>query len=139
MSPQVVLRRPSALTVGARVLGCVAVAAARLLLAMTRGRPVRIRRILRALLAGVPPATPAAAEAAHAAVVTVSLRCASPHGCLPRSVAVALLFRMRGARVRWVVGVSSPPPASHAWVETTDGPVVEPDDPRATFTPAITI
>ena len=139
MSPQVVLRPSVQLTTGSRVLGHAAVLAARLLLAASRGRPLRIKTVLRALLPGAPPATAAVAEAAHGVVVTVSLRCASPHGCLTRSLAVALLCRARGGRVRWVVGLSSPPPASHAWVETAEGPVAEPDDPRTIFTPAITI
>nr|WP_274613902.1 lasso peptide biosynthesis B2 protein [Streptomonospora nanhaiensis] len=115
-----------------------AVAAARVLLAAAQGRPARLHSALARLLAGAAPASPAAAGAAHDAVVAASLRCAGPHGCLLRSVAVALLCRAWGGRVRWVVGFASPPPASHAWVETREGPVGEPEDPRTAFTPALT-
>ncbi|MFC4563664.1 lasso peptide biosynthesis B2 protein [Nocardiopsis mangrovi] len=139
MSPQVVLRRPHPLRAWDRVLALSAVAAARLLVAVSRGRPARVRRALRRLLAGASPASTQQAMAAHDAVVTVSLRCASPHGCLLRSISVALLCRAQGGRVRWVAGFSSPPPASHAWIETIEGPVAEPDDPRITYRPAITI
>lgn len=87
-------------------------------------------------LRGAVPATRGTVLDAHAAVTTVSLRCASPYGCLLRSVAVMLLCRLHGECPRWVVGFSSPPPASHAWVETAEGPVGEPVDPRDHYTPA---
>lgn len=126
MSPQVVLRRPSRLTVRERTTALAAVMAAQVVLTVARGSPAHIRNALRALPGAGKPAHPMLASSAHAAVVTVSLSCASPNGCLLRSVAVVLLCRARGGRVRWVVGCSSPPPASHAWVETTEGPVDEP-------------
>jgi hypothetical protein len=72
-------------------------------------------------------------------VETVSLRCASPHGCLPRSIAVLLLCRWRGYRASWCVGVHSPPASSHAWIEVTGRPVGEPFPPRDFYTPIITV
>jgi hypothetical protein len=80
-----------------------------------------------------------AAVAARAAVTTVSLRAASDHGCLLRSVATACACRLQGHAVTWRIGVMSPPPTCHAWVEAADTPVGELFDPRALYTPIITI
>lgn len=71
-------------------------------------------------------------------MTTVSLRCASGHGCLRRSLAVTLLCRLRGTRVTWRVGFRSPPPQAHAWVEAGGEPVRETVDPRLIYSPIIT-
>lgn len=133
------LPAPVALTAGERLSGHVAVAVARLLLAATRGRPARLISILRIAQHGIQPTTTAHAQRARAIVETVSLRCASHHGCLPRSLAILLLCRWRGQRVTWRVGVHSPPPSSHAWVEAAGQPVGEPFDPHRLYTPIITV
>jgi hypothetical protein len=139
MSQPVVLLPPHRLTVRQRCEGITAVGVGRFMLAVTRGRPARIRAVLAFLHRRTVPARTSSARAAHAAVTTVSLRCASNHGCLLRSIAVVLLCRMHGQRVLFVVGFSSPPPASHAWVETETGPIGEPFDPRLRYTPAIVL
>lgn len=79
------------------------------------------------------------AQRARDIVETVSLRCASHHGCLPRSLAILLLCRWRGQRVTWRVGGHAPPPSSHAWVEAAGRPVGEPFDPYALYTPIVTV
>ncbi|MPZ84834.1 MAG: lasso peptide biosynthesis B2 protein [Actinophytocola sp.] len=48
------------------------------------------------------------AERAFAIVTTVSLRCASGHGCLRRSLAIIVLCRLWGVRATWWVGFRSP-------------------------------
>ncbi|GAB3211854.1 lasso peptide biosynthesis B2 protein [Marinactinospora thermotolerans] len=92
-----------------------AVGAARLL---AQAPPERIRVVLERALRGTRPASYSEAKAARDAVLAVSLRCAGPKACLPRSLAVTLLCRMRGTRVSWCVGVLRRPPfMAHAWVE----------------------
>ncbi len=139
MSVLVVLPAPITLTAGERLSGHVVVAATRLLLATTRGRPARLIGILRMVQHGSRPATTAQAQRARAIVETISLRCASHHGCLPRSLAILLLCRWRGQRVTWRVGVHSPPPSSHAWIEAAGQPVGEPFDPRRFYSAIITV
>ncbi len=57
-------------------------------------------------------------------VVTVSRLCAGD-GCVPRSVAIALLARRHGYGVTWCTGVRDRPFAAHAWVEIDGAPVGE--------------
>lgn len=76
---------------------------------------------------------------ARRVVETVSLRCAGPYGCMPRSLAIVLLCYGRGQRVTWRVGVHSPPVSAHAWVEAGGEPVGEPFDPRLLYVPVIEI
>lgn len=93
--------------------------------------PRRIRAVLGLLRRGARPATVAQAAAARDAVCAVSLRCAGPYGCLPRSLATALLCRLRGRWPTWCTGVRAVPPfTAHAWVEVDGHPVHEgvPDD-----------
>ncbi|MGH3821226.1 MAG: lasso peptide biosynthesis B2 protein [Pseudonocardiaceae bacterium] len=71
------------------------------------------------------PDCTAAAAAARQAVVAVSVRCAG-HGCLPRSIATALLCRAHGAWPTWHTGVRTLPFAAHAWIEAEGRPVDEP-------------
>lgn len=139
MSAPIALYPPRVLSFGERCTGLLAVAAATLLLALTRARPLWIRRILGVLHRGSHEADLHQAERAFAIVVTVSLRCASGHGCLRRSLAIILLCRFWGLRATWRVGFRSPPPQSHAWVETGGEPVCETVDPRTIYIPMITI
>lgn len=114
-------------------------AATTLLLVLTRARPHRIRGILEVLHRGSCEADLHQAERAFGIVTTVSLRCASGHGCLRRSLAIILLCRLWGLQATWRVGFRSPPPQSHAWVEADGEPVCETVDPRTIYTPMITV
>lgn len=109
-------RRPAAL---------LATATARLIVTL---KPHRIRRILSVVRRGAAPATTEQALASRDAVVAVSARCAG-EGCLQRSVATALLCRMRGVWPDWCTGVRTAPFRAHAWVEVDGLPVGEPHRP----------
>ncbi|KJY41418.1 MULTISPECIES: lasso peptide biosynthesis B2 protein [unclassified Streptomyces] len=96
-----------------RPLPMLAVVASRLL---TRLSPHALERVLWRASGGARPATHAEALAARSDVVSVSRRAAGPY-CLERSIAAALLARMRGSWPDWVSGVSLMPFAAHAWIE----------------------
>ena len=114
---------PRAVPLATRTLTRAAVLAARLLATQP---PKRIRSVLGWLRRGAEPATFEQAAAARDAVVTVSLTCAGPEGCLPRSLATALLCRARGQWATWCVGARRMPPfGAHAWVEADGEPVGE--------------
>jgi hypothetical protein len=87
--------------------------------------PRRILRILTAARRGAVPATAEQALAARAAVTALSLRCAG-EGCLQRSIATALLCRMRGVWPDWCTGVRTNPFRAHAWVEVDGVAIGEP-------------
>lgn len=137
MSTLVALPEPAALSVGERLSGHLAVGLARLLITAAGRRPRLLAQVLLLLGQGTRPATAVSARRAHRIVETVSLRCAGPYGCMPRSVAIVLLCRSRGQRVTWRVGVHSPPARTHAWVEAGGEPVGEPFDPRLLYVPVI--
>ncbi|WP_030144842.1 lasso peptide biosynthesis B2 protein [Spirillospora albida] len=119
-----------------RAAARVAVGAARVLALLPPGR---IRVVLAVLRKGARPATHGHALAAREAVVAVSLTCLGPRGCLPRSLATALLCRMGGAWPTWCVGARVMPPfGAHAWVEA-EGRAVAEDAPDGYLTPLITI
>ncbi|MEV4443459.1 lasso peptide biosynthesis B2 protein [Streptomyces sp. NPDC049577] len=105
-----------------RLPALLAVAAARPLAAL---KPRRIRAVLTAARRGARPATAAQALAARRAVVSVSARCAG-EGCLQRSIATALLCRLRGSWPEWCTGVRTEPFRAHAWVQAEGRPVGEP-------------
>jgi hypothetical protein len=87
--------------------------------------PRSIRAVLAQVRHGAAPARYEQAKSAREAVVAVSLACLGPRGCLPRSLATALLCRMSGAWPTWCVGVRTNPPfGAHAWVEA-EGHAVE--------------
>ncbi|MEW2114894.1 lasso peptide biosynthesis B2 protein [Streptomyces sp. NPDC005474] len=101
--------------------------------------PRRIRAVLHLVCRGATPATAAQAKNARDAMCAVSLRCAGPKGCLPRSLGAALLCRLGGSWPTWCTGVRVVPPfTAHAWVEVDGRPVDEgvPDD---YFTRLITV
>ncbi|MER6006474.1 lasso peptide biosynthesis B2 protein [Nonomuraea angiospora] len=106
-------RRPPALA---------AVAAAHLI---ARLPPARIRAALTFARRGAAPASAEQARAARDAVVAVSLSCAG-EGCLPRSIAAALLCRLRGCWPTWCAGIRVHPFGAHAWIEADGQPVDEP-------------
>jgi hypothetical protein len=117
-----------------RTLAAVAVATA-----LSHASPARLRTILSALSRYSRPASYEQVAAAREAVTTVSLRCASDEGCLPRSLAVVLLCRSRGVWPTWCVGVRARPPfGAHAWVEVDGHPVGESVD-AAYFRPLLRV
>ena len=122
MSPPAAIPDRERLPLRPRLAALVAVGAARVLSAQS---PRRIRSVLGLLRRGARPATLAEARAARRAVVSVSILCAG-EGCLPRSLATALLCRLRGAWPTWCTGVRTAPFAAHAWVEVAGEPVDEP-------------
>jgi Transglutaminase-like superfamily len=88
--------------------------------------PAQLRRIMTVLARGARPADQNVAAAARHAVVAVSLACSGPQACLPRSVATALVCRIRGCWPAWCVGVRRHAPfGAHAWVEAEGTPVGE--------------
>ncbi|OEJ62259.1 polyketide beta-ketoacyl synthase [Streptomyces agglomeratus] len=93
--------------------------------------PRRIRVVLGVVRGGARPATAAEAKRARDAMCAVSLRCAGPKGCLPRSLGAALLCRVSGTWPTWCTGVRVVAPfTAHAWIEADGRPVDEgvPDD-----------
>ncbi|MDJ1132890.1 lasso peptide biosynthesis B2 protein [Streptomyces iconiensis] len=87
--------------------------------------PRRIRAVLTWVSRGARTATFAEVRRARAGVVALSVSCAG-EGCLQRSLATALLCRMRGSWPIWCTGVRTQPFAAHAWVEAEGRPVDEP-------------
>ncbi|MFJ4536940.1 lasso peptide biosynthesis B2 protein [Streptomyces tibetensis] len=88
--------------------------------------PRHIRTVLGILRRGAAPATTGQAQKARDAMCAVSLRCAGPKGCLPRSLGAALLCRLGGTWPTWCTGVRVTPPfTAHAWVEAEGLPVGE--------------
>ena len=119
---------------GPRVRAAVAVA-----LLAAQLRPDRLRRLLSLLSRGARPASYGEALAAHESVVATSRRCAGWYGCLPRSIATALLCRMSGTWPTWHAGVRAAPPfAPHAWVEA-GGRMPEEGAEAAAYRPLMTV
>lgn len=139
MSAPIALAPPCALSLSERLAGLVAVAAVSLLLVLTRARPNRLRRALHLLRRSSSAADLRGAERAWDVVTTVSLHCASEHGCLRRSLAIIVLCRLSGAHATWRVGFRSPPPQTHAWIEAGGEPIRETVDPRTIYTPILTV
>ncbi|OIK04508.1 lasso peptide biosynthesis B2 protein [Streptomyces monashensis] len=121
-------------TDGTRLTAHAAVAAARHLAHLPPGR---IRAVLGLARRGARPARYGEALRARRDVTAVSTLCAGRY-CLPRSLATALLCRMRGHWPTWCSGVRTSPFGAHAWVEAEGRPVGEPDD-TATYRPMVTV
>ncbi|MGW5643887.1 lasso peptide biosynthesis B2 protein [Saccharopolyspora sp. NPDC003752] len=122
------LSRPTGVPLHHRAAAVVAVAAARALALLP---PRQLRRALLVLRRGARPADRAQAQAARDAVCAANLTCAAPRGCLPRSLASALLCRMWGVWPTWCTGARVAPPfGAHAWIEVDGGLIGEdvPDD-----------
>ncbi|MEU2072372.1 lasso peptide biosynthesis B2 protein [Streptomyces anulatus] len=85
---------------------------------LTLFKPYVLRRLLTRLSKGAVAADAAAVTAARDSVLASSLGLHGLRACLPRSLATALLCRLRGTWPTWCVGVRTAPPfAAHAWVE----------------------
>ncbi|WP_445548594.1 lasso peptide biosynthesis B2 protein [Frankia sp. CiP1_Cm_nod2] len=113
-----------------------AVATARLLATQPPGR---IRSVLTWLRRGATPAGYQQALAARDAVTAVSMVCRGARGCVPRSVATALVCRASGVWPTWYVGVRRVGPfAAHAWVEA-DGVMVGEHELAGYFRPLIAV
>ena len=121
---QVLPYEPGVLGLRRRMLVRAVVVVARLL---ARCSPHRIERVLRAVRRGARPAGTAQAATARRHTVMTSAFCSGPLGCLPRSIATALLCRLQGTWPTWRVGVRRYPPfGAHAWVEAEGAAVGEP-------------
>ncbi|MBO2464978.1 lasso peptide biosynthesis B2 protein [Actinomadura violacea] len=138
MSSIVALPPPAALTLGERLRGLTALAAARVILTATNARPGPLRRALTPY-AVARPAGRAQAERAFTVITILHPRCGGDTGCLLRSIAVAMFCRTAGTWPTWRSGVRYPPLHSHAWIEVDGRPVGEPAHLIATYTPTITI
>jgi len=135
-TPETVGHRPGAVPLPARLLAYAVIGVARVL--ATRS-PARIRAVLGVVRHGARPATYEQAKAARDTVVAVSLACAAREGCLPRSLATALLCRLHGSWPAWCVGARRLPPfAAHAWVEA-EGAMVDEDYPADYFRPLLRV
>ncbi|GAB2904381.1 lasso peptide biosynthesis B2 protein [Streptomyces mayteni] len=134
MSVHVIVAERRRLPPHRQLLPRLAVGAAHLI---ARLPPVHIRRLLTLAARDAKPATYAQAAQARADVTAVSIRCAG-NGCLPRSIATALLCRAQGTWPTWHAGVRVIPFTAHAWVETDGTPVDEPC-PTTSLHPLITV
>lgn len=93
--------------------------------------------MLRLARRGARPATYGEAHLARTEVMSLSVACAG-EGCLQRSLATALLCRMRGSWPTWCTGVRTQPFAAHAWVEAEGIPVGE-ETALAQYRPIMTV
>ncbi|MFF8395059.1 lasso peptide biosynthesis B2 protein [Streptomyces sp. NPDC016172] len=101
--------------------------------------PRHIRTLLGVLRRGAAPASTGQAQSARDAMCAVSLRCAGPKGCLPRSLGAVLLCRLGGTWPTWCTGVRVTPPfTAHAWVEAEGHPVGE-GVPQGYFARLVTV
>lgn len=114
-------RRPA---LGSRLTARTAVVAGRLL---ARLPPRRIRAVLGLARRGARPTRYEEALRARQEVTAVSTLCAGRY-CLQRSLATAVLCRLRGHWPTWCSGVRTSPFGAHAWVEAEGKPVGEPAD-----------
>ncbi|MDA3647972.1 lasso peptide biosynthesis B2 protein [Saccharopolyspora indica] len=92
---------------------------------LARQSPARIQTVLTKLRRGARPATYPQALKARNDVLATSVQCHG-EGCLQRSLATALLCRLRGTWPTWCTGVRTHPFGAHAWVQVGDRPVDEP-------------
>jgi Transglutaminase-like superfamily len=135
-TPEAVSHRPGSVPLPRRLLAYAVVGVAR---GLATRSPRRIRTVLGVLRRGAGPATYEQAKAARDTVVAVSLTCAAREGCLPRSLATALLCRLHGSWPAWCVGARRLPPfAAHAWVEA-EGVMVDEEYPADYFRPLIRV
>ncbi|WP_372502979.1 lasso peptide biosynthesis B2 protein [Streptomyces rhizoryzae] len=70
-------------------------------------------------------------------MTAVSTVCAGRY-CLQRSLATALLCRLRGVWPTWCTGVRTPPFSAHAWVEAEGRQVGGPPG-TASYRPVLTV
>ena len=134
MSVQMSLDARAVLPLWRRPLPLLAVAAARVL---ARVKPATLRKVLEFTRRGARPADAEQALRAREDVVSVSMRCAG-NNCLQRSIAAALLCRMRGGWPTWCTGVRTHPFAAHAWIQVGAEPIGEPH-PAGFFHPLLSV
>lgn len=139
MSTTIALPAPIALTLTEHVAGRLAVSTAHLIIAALGRRPVQMRRVLSVFARHAGSASYDQAARARDVVTTLSPRCGSGYGCLPRSIACALLCRTQGTWPAWMVGVRYPPLRSHAWTEAGGIPVSENPVAIASLTVILTV
>ncbi|WP_083506870.1 lasso peptide biosynthesis B2 protein [Leucobacter sp. G161] len=87
--------------------------------------PVQLARFMKQVSRNSAPADVSTALLARQELCLRSKRCASPAGCLQRSVAVVLLCKSVGVVPSWFTGFVSKPFHAHAWVEAEGKPVGE--------------
>jgi hypothetical protein len=134
--PQLILRPSAKLAWRRRAAAMAAVMVAKVVSFLP---PHSLKRLLDRLAQSARPANYDEAAAAREAVNAVSLACRAREGCLPRSIATAVLCRMRGAWPSWRTGVRRLPPfEAHAWVEADGRMVAEPYPPDY-FVPLIVV
>ena len=93
--------------------------------ALSKRKPAAIQRFLGTLSRGARAGDYAAVSRARDEILTVSAACRGSAACLPRSLSVVLLCRLRGLWADWCVGVLVEPPfMAHAWVEA-EGLIVD--------------
>jgi hypothetical protein len=134
--PMSVQRRSPLPPFGRRGRAYLAVIVARVL--ATRS-PARMRAILTMVSRGARPADQTRALLARQDVTAVSMVCRGARGCLPRSIATALVCRLSGTWPTWCAGVRAVAPFSaHAWVEA-EGRMVGEIEPDGYFRPLIVV
>lgn len=134
--PQLILRPSAKLAWQRRAAAMTAVLVAKVVSLLP---PHSLKGLLGRLARSARPASYDEAAAARDAVNTVSLACRAREGCLPRSIATAVLCRMHGTWPSWRTGVRRLPPfEAHAWVEADGRMVAEPYPPDY-FVPLITV
>ncbi|WP_258341612.1 lasso peptide biosynthesis B2 protein [Saccharopolyspora gregorii] len=133
-TPEALFRSATRPPLRARLAARLAVVVA---LGLSRLPPRRIRAVLAVIRGRARPAEHDRALAIRQAVVAVSLTCAGK-GCLPRSIAIALLCRCRGQWPTWRVGARTDPFGAHAWVEA-DGIAVGENASIDSFHPLLTV
>ncbi|WP_169501837.1 lasso peptide biosynthesis B2 protein [Kribbella catacumbae] len=84
-------------------------------------------------LVGRRPASRAHAELVIAARDWAAARFPGRSACLEASLAAFLLTALTGRAVDWCIGCRFSPAESHAWIETGQRPVGEPDTPDRPF------
>lgn len=90
--------------------------------------PAFTAQTLRRLMNAKPSADYAEVLRLRGEICHRSLACASPAGCLQRSIAISVACALFGKSVDWVAGFMNPPFRAHAWVEVKGHPVGEQDE-----------
>lgn len=122
MSQPMAIPRAATIALRQRPAALVAVGAGRVLAHLS---PRHIRAVFTVLRRDAAPATYRQATAAQDAVLAVSVLYGGRY-CLQRSLATAVLCRMRGVWPTWCTGVRTAPFIAHAWIEADGQPVGEP-------------
>lgn len=103
---------------------------------LARRAPLRLTlSIARAIkrVVGRRPASRVRAELVIAARDWASARFPGRSACMEASLAAFLLTALTGRAVDWCIGCRFCPAESHAWIETGQRPVGEPDTPDRPF------